>query len=457
MAETALPLVPEVPGRLPLVGNMLEFRRDRLALQDHAARTGPLARMWLGPVAVDVCTDADLAHAILVDQADAFKKARGMSVFLKPLLGDGLLSAEGALHKRHRKLLAPAFAPKRIAAYGATMVDETARQIATWRDRQTIDLAAELMQMTLAIAGTTLFSADVRGDVATVDRGLTLAMHALVANLSSWVRLPYPWPLPRHLKMRHAIKMLDRVVYRMIAEGRARGTDQGDVMSILLLARDEDDGTGLTDRQVRDEVLTLLLAGHETTANALAWTWYELGRNPDVLRRVETEIADAIGGRTPTVDDLPRLGYTLQVIEEAMRLHPPAYTTAREAVRAVTIDGRTYPAGATILINIRGIHHRADYFPDPLAFRPDRMAVAEKKARPRGRYLPFGAGPRVCIGSHFALIEAQLVLATMIQRVELEPAWTGTIEPEPLVTLRPKGGVPMRVRLRQPRASAGQG
>jgi cytochrome P450 len=310
------------------------------------------------------------------------------------------------------------------------------------------------MEMTLAIAGKTLFGADVRGDAEVVDRALTMAMKSVSANLTSWVRLPYPWPLPRHLKMKRAIEMLDEVVYRVIRDGRARGTDAGDVMSILLLARDDEDGTGLTDRQVRDEVMTLLLAGHETTANTLAWTWYELGRHLDVARAVETEVAAAIGDRAATPEDLPKLPYTLSVIEEAMRLHPPAYVTAREAIRDVTIDGTTYPAGSTILVNIRGIHRRADYFPDPDTFRPERMAVAEKKARPRGRYLPFGAGPRVCIGSHFALIEAQLALATMVQRVRLEPAWTAPIEPEPLVTLRPRGGVPMRVQLRKQRAQA---
>jgi cytochrome P450 len=454
MADAALPELPTVPG-LPLIGNMLDFRRDRLALHDRAAKLGPLARMWLGPVPVHVCTDADLAHAILVDEAAAFKKARGMSVFMKPLLGDGLLSAESELHRRHRKLLAPAFAPKRIAAYGQTMVDETVRQLSGWRDGATVDVAAEMMQLTLAIAGKTLFGADVRGDAHVVDEGLTLAMRTLVQNLTSWVRLGYRWPLPRHVRMRRAVRILDDVVYRLIREGRARGTDTGDVMSILLLARDDEDGTGLTDRQVRDEVMTLLLAGHETTANTMAWTWYELGRHPHIARAVEAEVGEVIGDRAPAADDAPRLAYTLQVIEEAMRLHPPAYVTAREALRPVTIGGHTFPTGSTILINIRGIHHRPDYFPDPLAFRPERMTAAEKKARPRGRYLPFGAGPRVCIGSHFALLEAQLMLATMVQRVRLEAAWpaTGPIQPEPLVTLRPHGGVPMRVLLRR-RATA---
>jgi cytochrome P450 len=363
------------------------------------------------------------------------------------MLGDGLLTAEGETHKRHRKLLAPAFAPKRLAAYGEIMVAETARQLEAWRPGDRIDLAEQMMQMTLAIAGRTMFSADVRGDAATVARGLELGMRAQMANLKSPIRLGYHWPLPRHLQMRRAVALLDEIVYRLIREGRARGTDRGDVLSILLLARDEDDGSGLTDRQVRDEVMTLLLAGHETTANALTWTWYELGRHRDVLARLVGELDEVLGPRAPTADDLPRLPWNLAVIEEAMRLHPPAYMTGREAKEPIELAGHHLPPGSIVAVNIRGIHRRADYFPEPLAFDPERMLEAQKKARPRHHYLPFGAGPRVCIGSHFALLEAQLALATMAQRVRVRPL-SAHVEPEPMVTLRPRGGMPAIVELR---------
>jgi len=264
-----------------------------------------------------------------------------------------------------------------------------------------------------------------------------MSMRAHTANLKSPLRLGYEGPLPRHLRMRRAVKMLDEIVYRLIAEGRARGTDKGDVLSILLLARDEEDGTGLTDSQVRDEVMTLLLAGHETTANALTWTWYELARRPDVLARLEAEV----GTGAVTVDDLSRMPWTLAVIEEAMRLHPPAYLVGRQAVHDIELGGHRLPSGAVVLVNIRGIHRRADYFPSPAAFRPERMLEADKKARPRHHYLPFGAGPRVCIGSHFALLEAQLALATMVQRARIRIT-APEVEPEPMVTLRPRGGMP---------------
>lgn len=439
-----VPSIPVLRG-LPLIGNMLEFRRDRLALHDAAAEVGPVARFQIMHLPIYSITDADLAKEVLVDQAASFKKSAGMQ-FLAPLLGEGLLSSEGEVHRQHRKLLAPAFAPKRIAAYGTVMVEETKRQLAGWHKGKQVDIAHEMMEMTLAIAGRTMFDADVRSDARVVGEGLELAMRSMLASITSPVQLGYKWPLPRHRQMRRAVKMLDTIVYRMIADGRAANVDKGDVLSMLLLARDED-GTGLTDAQVRDEVMTLLLAGHETTANALTWTWYELGRNPAALARMEDELTRVLGGRTVTTEDLPNLPWTAAVIDEAMRLHPPAYQTGREAKADVTIGGHRFPERSIVVINIRGIHRRADYFPQPLAFRPERMLAEQKKARPRHHYIPFGAGPRVCIGSHFALMEAQLALATMVQAARVRPLVT-TVVPEPLVTLRPRGGLPAIVELK---------
>jgi cytochrome P450 len=213
-----------------------------------------------------------------------------------------------------------------------------------------------------------------------------------------------------------------------------------------LLARDEEDGTSLTDHQVRDEVMTLLLAGHETTANALTWAWYELARNPEARMRLQAEV-DALGKRTITTDDLPALPWSLAVLEEAMRLHPPAYMTGRQAEVPIDLGGHHLPAGSIVAINIRGIHRRADYFPAPHAFRPERMLADAKKARPRHHYLPFGGGPRVCIGSHFALLEGQLALATLAQLADFQMLHSDVV-PEPLVTLRPRGGMPAIVEIR---------
>jgi cytochrome P450 len=434
--------IPAVPG-LPVLGNLLAFRRDRLALHDEAARLGPIARVSMGPIPLYILSAGDLAYQVLVDQAASFHKSVGMQL-LRPVLGDGLLTAEGDTHKRHRKLLAPAFAPRRLAGYGEIMVAETRAQLARWRPGAHIDLAREMMEMTLAIAGRTLFGVDVRADASTVAHGLELAMRSMTEGITSPLQLGYQWPLPRHLRMKRAVKLLDDVVYRLIADGRSRGTDRGDVLSILLLARDEDDGTALTDREVRDEVMTLLLAGHETTANALTWTWYELGRHPEALARLAAEVHSIAPGRPVTTADLPALPWTAAVIDEVMRLHPPAYMVGRKAVRDVELGGFRLPAGSTIDIYVRGIHRRADYYAAPLAFHPERMLPDAKKLRPRHHYLPFGAGPRVCIGSHFALLEAQLALATMVQEVRL-PLVRTIVAAEPLVTLRPRGGMPVTV------------
>lgn len=442
-----VPSVPALPG-LPLLGNVLRFRKDRLALHDDAALVGPIVRMQLLHVPVYIVTDADALHEVLVENASKFKKTAGIQ-FLEPLLGAGLLNAEGDVHKRHRKLLAPAFAPKRLAAYAETMIEETRTQIAKWRPNQQLDLAHEMMELTLAIAGKTMFGADVRGEAATVASALEMGMRATVASITSPMQVAYKWPLPRHLMMRRAVKMLDEIVFGLIAEGRKRDPnerDRGDVLSALLLSQDEEGG--LDDRQIRDEVMTLLLAGHETTANALTWTWYHLGRNPDALARLEEEVARVLGDRTVTPEDLPNMPWTAAVLDEAMRLHPPAYITGRESTEAVTIGGHQFPKRAILMLNIRGIQRRADYFPAPLAFKPERFLPAAKKARPRHHYLPFGAGPRVCIGQHFALLEAQLCLATMVQHARIHPI-ASSVDPEPLITLRPKGGLPAIVSPKQ--------
>ncbi len=437
--------VPRVPG-LPLIGNFLDFRRDRLGLHQHAAEIGPIARFALGPLNLHVISDGELAHQVLTTEADAFIKARGISEFLQPLLGEGLLSAEGQLHKRHRKLLAPAFAPKRMASYAEVMVAETRTTTQAWRPGQCVDLADEMMAMTLAIAGKTMFGQDLRSDAEKIGQALTDAMESMMRNLTSVVRLPYQWPMPRHRGMRRAVATLNEVVFNVIAQRRnesaAQLTERRDVLSMLLLARDEDgDGAGFSDKQIRDEVMTLLLAGHETTSNALTWTLYELGRNPEIANALIGQIDAALEQRDATPADCEKIPLALAIIEESMRLHPPAYVVSREATRAVTIGGHVMPKGATILINVRGIHRNPAYWENPLLFLPERMSAEAKKSRSRHVYLPFGGGPRVCIGAHFALLEAQLCLITLLQRGAIQTLAKHR-EPEALVTLRPKGGLP---------------
>ncbi len=439
--------IPTVPG-LPLLGNLFQFRSHRLALQRRLAESD-VAWFRMGPIPVLMLSSPELVHAALVDQVDAFVKSRGLSHFGRPLLGDGLLTSEGEVHKRNRKLLAPAFQHKRIANYAEVMAADTERALAAWSDGATLDVAEEMMKLTLTIVGRTLFDADVTAESRVVSQALTDAMEYMIDSVSSLVSFPYKWPTPRNRKMQRAIRALDEIVYRIIRERRAENVDKGDVLSMLLLARDEDDGAGLSDPQVRDEVMTLILAGHETTANALAWTWHLLAQHPEAYDRVQAETDRVLAGRTPRMEDLPNLPYTLSVLKEAMRLYPPAYLMGREATRDVQLGPHLLKKGTIVMINIFGLHHHAAYFTDPERFDPDRFAPAAEKQLAKGAYMPFGAGPRICIGNHFAMMEGHLILATLAQRVRFVADAPAAIEPEPLVTLRPRGGVPLRVILRR--------
>jgi cytochrome P450 len=274
-----------------------------------------------------------------------------------------------------------------------------------------------------------------------VGQALTAVMESFWMMMLPFAELLERLPVPKLRRARMARARLDALIFGMIADRRASGRDHGDLLSMLLSAQDEDEGGGMTDEQVRDEAMTIFLAGHETTANALTWTWYELGRNPGALDRLADEVRRVVGTRPITTDDLPQLPWTAAVIGEAMRLQPPVYVVGRETTHDIDLAGHRFPEKSNFLINIRGIHRRVDYYPNPLAFRPERMLPEVKKARPRHHYLPFGAGPRICIGSHFALIEAQLALATMVQHVRIRPL-KSTVRGEPLVTLRPLGGMP---------------
>lgn len=423
------------PG-LPLIGNLLEFRRDRLAFQMRVADAG-ITRTRVAWRTVYIVTDHELAHEVLVAKDDAFIKGPGLAVVAKPLLGEGLLTAEKDFHRRSRKLLAPAFTPRRMAGYAAVMADRAVAHAAQVRPGAMIDIAERMMSTTLDIVGRTLFDADLAGDARAVGDALTIAMEYVLASVLSAV--PLGWPTPRRKRGMAAVAQLDEIVLRIVGERRAAGGDRGDVLSIILAARD-DDGTGFTDRHVRDEIMTLMLAGHETTANLLAWVWYVLATEPAARARLDAELAEVLGGRPPTYDDLPRLPVTLAILEEALRLYPPAHTIARQADRDVEIGGVPIPKGAIVTVSVVAMQRRAAYWDAPLAFRLERFLGGDRKARRLG-YLPFGAGPRVCIGNHFALVEAQLILAAWAQRFHFRLAQPAPVALEPLMTLRPKGGV----------------
>ena len=445
---TASKTIPMVPG-LPVVGSLLAMRKDRVGFMLGVIREyGDIAQMRISTRPVVVIGSAELAGEVLVEKDESFVKAPGLRIFGRPLFGNGLLTSEHGFHKRQRRMMSPMFMHKRIAGFAQVMAERAEERQASWKDGETIDLSAEMMRMTLEVVGKTLFGAEVGSEAEEIGHALTVCMESIIGQLNSLLPMPPQLPTPSNLRFRKSIARLDETIYRLIRERRASGQDRGDLLSMLLTAQDEDDGSVMDDKQVRDELMTIFLAGHETTANALAWTHYLLGQHPHVYHRLQREVDEVLAGRTPTLEDMPRLPYTLQVFKESMRLYPPAYVMGRTAERDVRIGGHDIKAGSIVVISILGIHHREKYFPDPERFDPTRFTPEREKALPRHAFMPFGAGPRICIGNHFALMEGQLMLAAITQRARLELPPGFRVEPEPLITLRPKGGIPMRVRRR---------
>jgi cytochrome P450 len=439
--------IPKVPGFS--FGHLLAFRNRRLAWQMRLMNEfGDICSTSIGPFPIVVISSAELAQAILVENAQHFVKSRGLQ-FTRPLLGNGLLTSEGDFHRRQRKLISPGLQHKRVGTYAGVMASYAEAAQQRWKDGETIDVSTAMMKLTLAIAGKTMFDADLEGEASAIGEAITVAQRAVSEQITSILPAPLAWHLPRNWPVKRAIVRIERTVFKMIADRRASGHDPGDILSMLLAAEEEGSGSKMTDVEVRDETMTLFLAGHETTANALAWTFHLLSRHPEVYTRLRAEVDGALGGRTPAFEDVPRLPYTLRVIKEAMRLYPPAYIIGRQATRDVDIGPYRLPKKTTAFINIYAMHRRAKYFHDPEKFDPDRFKPETEKQM-KMSYVPFGGGPRVCIGNQFALLEGQLVLATLAQRVTFEATSARDIEPEPLITLRPKHGMPLVVRRRPP-------
>lgn len=444
--------LPAYPAQ-PIVGNLFQFQKDRLGyFLRSQLELGPVSRMRIGPVESVLIGEPQLAAIVLTERAYDFVK----SVFydhLKRLLGLGLVTSEGDFHKKQRKLVAPLLQHRRIASYGATMAEYTERISADWRDGQLLDIAEEMMRITLAIVGKTLFNADVLGEARELGPALEVANRYVGREVEYFIHWPLWWPIKRTREARKAIRRIDETVYRMIEERRSTGEDKGDILSMLLSAQHEDQSR-MSDEQVRDEAMTMFAAGHETTATAMGWCLWELTRNPDVYQRLQREVDSVLGGRSPTLEDLPKLPFALQCFKETMRLHPPAYVVGRRPLQDMVIDGVALTSKMMVLINIYGMHHSPEYFPEPERFDPDRFSPEREKSIPKNAYLPFATGPRVCIGNHFAMMEGQIMLAALVQRFSftLEPGHT--VEPDPLVTLRTKHGIPMRVHKRQPARAA---
>lgn len=434
------------PGPKPVIPavNLFALRRDPIKfLTRLTEQYGDLVYFKLGPQPVFLVNNPDYIRDILVIHNRNFMKGEGLQR-AKRLLGEGLLTSEGEFHLRQRRLAQPAFHRQRIAGYATTMVEYAARACDQWRVGETRDVAREMMRLTLAIAGKTLFDADVEGEADEISEALTTSFELFNRLTLPFAQLLERLPLPATRRFQKARERLDATIYRIIDERRASGEDRGDLLSMLIAARDEEgDGSGMTDEQLRDEAMTIFLAGHETTANALTWTWYLLSQHPDIEARFHAEVAEVLKGGLPTAEDFPRLRYTEMVFAEAMRLYPPAWIIGRRALGDYQLNGYTIPARSILLMSQYVTHHDARFFPDPFRFDPERWRPEARESRPKFSYFPFGGGPRLCIGESFAWMEGSLVLATIAQRFRMRLAPGYPVEMQPLVTLRPKHGMRM--------------
>ncbi|MBI1928965.1 cytochrome P450, partial [Candidatus Poribacteria bacterium] len=403
------PSRPPGPKGKPLVGSLFDFRRDMIGFLSKLARDyGDIVYFKLGPQKAFFLNHPDFIKDVLVTHHRNFLKSRVMER-AQLLLGTGLLTSEDDFHLRQRRLVQPAFHHSRIAAYGKVMVDYAGRMGERWQDGEMVDIAKEMMRLTLAIVGKTLFDTDVESEADTVGEALSQIL-ALFPRIS----LPFSelldhLPLPSNRRFMKARQQLDATIYRMIEARRASGEDRGDLLSMLLLAQDEEgDGSGMTDAQVRDEAMTLFLAGHETTANALTWTWYLLSQNPEAEKRLHAELDAVLGDRLPSVADLEQLPYTRMVFAEAMRLYPPAWAISRRVREDYEVGGYVVPAGAIVFVSQYVMHHDPRYYPEPFRFDPERWTLQLEATRPRFAYFPFGGGARRCIGESFARMEGVL-------------------------------------------------
>jgi cytochrome P450 len=411
---------------------------------DDANRYGDIVRYDVGRIVAHILRHPDDIKHVLQENHANYIKGRGLRK-LKIFLGEGLLTSEGAHWLRQRRLIQPAFHRARLEALVAKMARATESMADEWISLaargETIDVAREMMRLTLEIASTTLFSVSTRGSADKVGSALSVALREAVRRTFAIVEVPLRVPTPRNVAYREAMRSLDSVVYGLIAERRKKPGGDDDLLSMLIETRDEATGEAMTDAQLRDEVMTLFLAGHETTANALAWTFYLLSKHPAERRRLEAEVDAVLGDRTPTFEDLAQLTRTKMTIDESMRIFPPVWIFGRTALGDDFVRGYRIPKGSFVGVSPYLLHRHPSYWKNPAGFDPDRFDATASAGRHKYAYLPFGGGPRVCIGNHFALMEAQVVLSILSRRFRVELAPGARVELEPLITLRPKGGI----------------
>jgi cytochrome P450 len=428
---------------------LMAISRDPLKFLINVAREYPdVAHFKLGPQHTFLLSHPDYIQNVLVAHDWNFVKGRGLER-AKKVLGKGLLTSEGNFHRRQRRLSQPAFHRQRIASYAETMAEYAVRRRKQWAEGETRDISQEMMSLTLAIVAKTLFDADLETEAREIGQALSEVLELFSTFTSPLTEVLDKLPLPKNRRAQQAKMRLDETIYRIIEERRANSEDRGDLLSMLMMAQDtENDGGGMSDEQLRDELMTLFLAGHETTANALTWTWYLLSQNPEAEAKLWAELDSTLEGRSPSFDDVARLTYTEMAFAEAMRLYPPVWVMGRRAVSSYKIGKYYAPAGSIMLLSQYVAHHDERFYPEPDKFDPERWTPEARAARPRYSYFPFGGGSRMCIGEQFAWMEGILIIASIAQKWRLRLVPDHPVKMQPLITLRPRHGMRMTIEKR---------
>ncbi|WP_214110397.1 cytochrome P450 [Acrocarpospora catenulata] len=443
--------VPPGPPRRAAPGLFVKLATDRLALMNAAAsQYGDAVKISMGPKTLYFFNHPDYAKHVLADNSANYHKGIGL-VQAKRALGDGLLTSEGELWKKQRKMIQPAFQAKRIAAQAGAVAEEAAGLVARLRSRAgqgPVDVTEEFTGLTLGVLGRTLLDADL-GAFSGVGHAFEAVQDQAMFEMVSLGAVPRWVPLPKQRRFRKARRELQQVVDRLVAERKAEGGEPGDdVLSKLIVSTAEEADPRVGRQRMRDELITLLLAGHETTASTLSWTFHLLDRNPEVAERLHAEAVSVLGDRLPVYDDLHRLRYTSMVVEEAMRLYPPVWILTRQALADDQVGGYHVPAGSDVLVCPYTLHRHPDFWEDPERFDPERFDPEAPSGRPRYAYIPFGAGPRFCVGNNLGMMEAAFVTAMVARELRLTRLPGHEAVPEPMLSLRVKGGLPMTVSVR---------
>jgi cytochrome P450 len=441
------PNIPPGPTPLPFLGNLLAFRRDPLNfLTTCAHEYGDIACFRIGNVNAYLLSNPEFIEYVLLRNSSNFIKGR---VFRSNhlLLGDGLLTSEGDFWRRQRRLVQPAFHREQISAYAEIITTYAEDMIATWRDEEVHDIYQDMKRLALKIITKILFDVNITNDADDIGTALRIVWEEFTARIQSGLLIPKHIPTPGNLRYRSAVRHLDRIIFKIIQQRRMSQHEGKDCLSLLLAAQDAD-SSQMTDTQLRDEVMTLFIAGHESTALALSWTWYLLAQNPESANRLRAEVDEVLGTRIPAITDLPNLHFTDMVVKESLRLYPPVWATPRQTLNDCVIGGYPVPAGTSLTISQWVTHRDPRYFDNPEEFWPERWKNNLEKKLPAFAYFPFGGGPRQCIAYSLAMTEAVLITALLAKNIDFSVIPNHPVIPWPSITLYPKHGIKTRIHRR---------